>query len=160
MRFLAKTIPLLLTIILAGCGSPYQYWDLSHFNLDPESLNSGDKVKVLYTSRAPSDYNGMEYYIHMVVTAVATGDTVNLLTTANNDLKASDPDKVFTFSDERSLVSKIIRQDLSDIEGIDVDKLESAEMKRYDKVIRDPRYDQIADNNHPTVIGVIGVSNN
>lgn len=144
----------LLTIL--GCGSRYEYWDISHFKMDPNALSDKEEITVLYSSRAPDYQNDLEHFIHFVVVSRRTGDTVNVLSISNTHVKKDDSKKVFNYFDPNNPMSKI---DLMHQQGITVQNVnEIATDKLYaiQNVLRDPAFDFIANNTHPTVIGTIG----
>lgn len=144
-------------LILTACGSNYEYWDISKFHIDNSALEDNEEIKLLYTSRGP-DYNqDLEYYIHLITVSQKTGDTVNILTTADNGITIADKDKVFNFFSQDNVATKIIQMDMESIKDIKhVDDLDKMESKKIDKVARDPKFDYIANNDYPTIIGSIG----
>jgi hypothetical protein len=156
-----KSIIYTLSVLLFSCnGDVYKYWELSKFRLDKNALKDGEEIKILYTSRGP-DYNkDLKYYIHIVAVSQETGDTVNILTFSDNGFKMEDGDKVFNYFDENNHITKI-GHSLEKIDSIEhVDDIEKIQNPKINKVARDPRYDDIADNNYPTVIGTIGIMTN
>lgn len=153
-----------LTLLLVGCGKNYEYWDLSKFKIDTNALKDGDEIKLLYTSQGP-DYNqNQEYYIHVVVVNLKTGDTVNILTTDNNGFDARSADKVYNYYDMNniaSVASRLWSSDSTTLKEIrNVSEIKNIKLKQIDKVARDPEFDHIADNKFPTVIGSIGQTSN
>lgn len=148
----------LLVIIMFSCSSnsKYEYWNLSEFNLSENALADNEKIKLVYSSRAPDNNEDFEYYIHLIVVSQESGDTVNVLTTANNGFKKEDAEKVFNFFNKDNVVTKISQSDMEDIENITADKLKNTPLRNITKVARDPDFDYLADNDFPTVIGSIG----
>ncbi|MCF8428415.1 MAG: hypothetical protein K9I36_16900 [Bacteroidia bacterium] len=157
---MAKTITCifgLFTLLLLSCETNYEYWEVSKFKIDNTALEDSEEIKLLYTSRGP-DYNReLKYYIHLIAISQKTGDTVNILTTADNGITRDDKDKIFNFFNQENLASKLIQMDLNNLKDIKhVDDVNKVEMKKINKVARDPKFDNIADNNYPTIIGSIG----
>jgi len=157
---MAKTIICifgLFALFLISCETNYEYWEVSKFKIDNTALEDSEEIKLLYTSRGP-DYNReLKYYIHLIAISQKTGDTVNILTTADNGITRDDKDKIFNFFNQDNLASKLIQMDLNNLQDIKhVDDVNKVEMKKIDKVARDPKFDNIADNNYPTIIGSIG----
>ena len=147
----------LLTIILTSCGNKYEFWDISKFQIDKNALEDNEEIKLLYTSRGPDDNRELEYYIHLIAISQKTGDTVNILTTANNEITMSDKDKVFNYFNQDNVATKLLQMDLLNIKEIKhIDDIDQMDSKKIDKVARDPDFDNIANNNFPTVIGSIG----
>jgi hypothetical protein len=147
----------LSTFLITGCGNKYEFWDISKFRIDNSALEDNEEVKLIYTSRGP-DYNkDLKYYIHLIAVSQKTGDTVNILTTADNGLTMEDKDKVFNFFNQDNVASKLIQMDPEKLKEIKhIDDINNTELKKIDKVARDPNFDGIADNNYPTIIGTIG----
>lgn len=151
----------LLTILLSACGSTYEYWDILKFNIDNNALEDSEEIKLLYTSRGSDSNRNLEYYIHLIVVSQKTGDTVNVLTTADNGITMSDKDKVFNFFDQDNLGTKLLQMDLNKIKDFkDIEDINKMEFKKIKNVARDPNYDYIADNNYPSIIGSIGTMTN
>lgn len=151
----------LFTLFLISCGSKYEYWEVSKFKIDNTALEDNEEIKLLYTSRGPDFNKELKYYIHLIAISQKTGDTVNILTTADNGITMDDKDKIFNFFNQDNLASKLIQMDLDNLKDIKhVDDINKAEMKKIDKVARDPKFDNIADNNYPTIIGSIGTMTN
>jgi hypothetical protein len=154
-----KTIYLsgLLMLLLTSCGTQYEYWDISKFRIDNNALADNEEIKLIYTSRGPDFNRDLKYYIHLIAVSQKTGDTVNILTTAYNELKPADKGKTFNFFNQDNIAAKMIQMDPEGLKGIKhVDDINKIEMKKIDKVARVPEFDYIADNNYPTIIGVIG----
>ncbi len=155
-----KRSPFLLlffSYLLISCGSNYSYWDVSKFKMDKSALSDSEEIKLIYSSRGPDFNENLDYYVHLICISQESGDTVNILTTSRNDLKSSDGDRVFHFFDEDNIMTKMSRMNQKGAGEInhvdDLDKLEPLNIK---KVARDPEFDEIADNDYPTVIGSIG----
>lgn len=150
-----------LVFTLSACGNKvdYDYWLLSRFNLQPTALAEGEAVKLLYTSQGP-DYNrDFKYYIQLVAVSQKTGDTVNILTTSINDLKKNSGDIVFNYYGPDSDITLMSQIDVEQLKkGMQIDEIRKLPRKRIDRVARDPKYDDIADNHFPTVIGCIAVT--
>lgn len=156
-------LSLLLAIILMSCGSNYEYWDISKFQIDNTALEDQEEIILLYSSRGPDGNKDLEYYIHMVAVSQETGDTVNILTVAANGITMSDKDRVFNFFNQENVAShvttNIVQMDMENLTDINhIDDLKDVEPKKITKVARDPAFDDIADNNFPTIIGVIGIT--
>ena len=152
---------ILLALLFFSCETQYEYWNISKFNMDETALENEEEVKIIYTSRGP-DYNqDLKYYVHLIAISQKSGDTVNILSTGVYGLTKDDEHKVFNYFNENSLISKLSQMDqgkLNDIKHVDkMNELEpQVEYKLINKVARDPKFDDIADNDHPTVIGLIG----
>lgn len=147
----------LLTFLMTSCGGKYKYWEISKFRMDNNALEDNEEIKLLYTSQGPGNNKNLEYYIHLIAVSQKTGDTVNILTTADNGITIEDKDKIFNFFNMKNVVSKLAQMDLDNIADIkntgDINKIE---LKKIEKVARDPEFDDIADNDYPTIIGSIG----
>ena len=142
-----------LSFVIISCSN-YEYWELSKFHFVENALKDGEDIKVVYSSRGP-DYNkDLEYYTQVVVVSQLSGDTVNILTTARNGFEKEDENKVFVFYNEDNILTKLAQTYLS---TKDTGNLENIELKDIQKVARDPKFDFIADNNFPTIVGIIGL---
>ena len=148
-----------LIAVLMSCGSGYEFWDISKFNMDNNALEDKEEIKLIYTSQGP-DYNqDLEYYIHYIVVSQKTGDTVNVLTTGIHGITKNDGDKIFIFFNKDNLMTKLAHMDTDHLtEPRELKELEKTEMKKITKVARDPEFDYVADNNYPTIIGTIGTT--
>jgi hypothetical protein len=145
-----------IILLLTSCGK-YKYWDISKFKIDNNALEDGEAVKLYYSSRGPDSNGEREYYIQLIVISQKTGDTVNVLTALDNELTMADKDKVFNFIAQNNIVSKMIQMDPDDLADIkNIDDVNKIEVKKINKVARDPEFDAIADNNYPTIIGTLG----
>ncbi|HEX7846127.1 MAG TPA: hypothetical protein VF476_10040 [Chitinophagaceae bacterium] len=149
----------LIGLFLASCGSgsTYEFWNISKFNMDKNALEDNEEIKLLYTSRGPDSNKDLEYYIHLIAVSQKTGDTVNILTTVDNGITEKDGNKIFNFFNQDNLASKLMQMDLEKLKDIKhIDEVNNRPSKEIDKVARDPKFDDIADNNYPTIIGSIG----
>lgn len=146
-------------LIFSGCNHyDYKTWDIDQFQIEPSALKDKEKVKVLYTSRSPN-VKVDTVYTHLIVRSEETGDTVNILTTANTPFKSSDVDSVFTYFDEDNLIFKIAQIGAANLEPNSIiEQAEKTKPIRYKKVWRDPTFDHLAKNTFPSVFGVIGKS--
>ena len=132
-----------LILFLSSCNHGYKFWDISKFSIVDSALKDKEEIKLLYSSRGPDNNEDLKYYIQIVAVSQKTGDTVNILTTVNNGISMDDKNKVFNYFDQNNFVSKSIQND-------------TKKLKDITKVARDPKFDNIADNKFPTVIGTIG----
>jgi hypothetical protein len=147
----------LLTILLLGCSDKTKYWDIEKFKIVKSALTDNQEIKLLYSSQAPDNNENLNYYLHLVVVNQKTGDTVNVLTTAENGFTINDADKIFNYFDESNIATKSLQLSSEAIRDLDVEKLKNLQPKQISKVVRNEKYDYIADNNFPTVIGSIGI---
>ena len=130
-------IILSLIFTLVGCEEKHDYWSMEQFKLEENALANGESVSVVYYSRGAfsEDYN-QDYYMHAVVTSQESGKKVNVLTFGNSELsKITNDDNSMIFYNEP--------------------QQEGETFPTHDRVARDKRFDRVADNNYPTVIGVL-----
>ncbi len=131
---MTKRILVLIVIATAiSCHSKYSFWGIDKFRMDTKALDPLEEIKLLYSGRAPENNQQQDYYIQVVVVSMKSGDTVNILTTMDNGFSEMDGERVFNFI-----------PDLSPSE-------------HYTKIARDPKFDKIADNKFPAILGSIGV---
>lgn len=148
---------ILTAIMLFSCENGYKYWDISKFRIDNVALEDNEEIKLFYSSRGPDSNEDLEYYIHLIVISQKTGDTVNVLTTADNGFTKEDKDKVFNYFNQDSFATKVSQIGVDNLENIkDIEDINNIPAKDIKKVARDPKFDYLADNNYPTVIGSIG----
>lgn len=145
-------------IILAACSNNhgYKFWDVSKFHFVDTVLKNNEEIKLLYSSRGPGNNEGLEYYIQLVVVSQKSGDTANILTTVDNGFMAGDKDKIFNYFDQNNIVTQNTYLRPEDVGELNKYSNRDTTHKIL-KVARDPKYDEMADNNYPTVIGTIGV---
>ena len=146
---------IILVIILSSC-SPFEFWDIDKFKITPSALSDGEEVTLLYYSNSPS---GGEFYTHALVKSNLTGDTVNVLTFPSPDLSEhSFYDLVRVYNSKPDIKSELgkfknipdsIKNELS---GVVPPKIS---WKKHNKVVRDPEFDFLADNQFKTVIGTL-----
>ncbi len=125
--------------------------------MNPTALDDNEEVKILYSSGGPDSNENLEYYIHLIVVSQKTGDTVNVLTTMQNGFDISKEDKVFNYLNQGNPITKLMQTNLEKIK--DADEINRTKLKDIKKVARDSKFDYIANNNYPTVIGVLGFEN-
>jgi len=151
----------LLSLLLVSCETRYRIKDISKFRMDATALADGEPIKLLYTSQAPDHNEDLSYYIHVIVVSQKTGDTVNVLTTADNGFTLRDKDNVFNFFSQDNFVTKIIQMDSEKLKDVKhIGDIDAFQLKKINKVVGDPAFDYLEDNNYPTVIGTIGTMTN
>lgn len=147
-------------LLLMSCGNEESYWPTSKFRIVKDALVNDEEVKIIYASAAHGINHESNFYIQMIAVSERTSDTVNILTNIYNGFSDGDVDQVFVFQDKDQYVYKIGEMDLEDLQNLkNTDKIQNANPKARNKVYRDPRFDYIADNNFPTVVGIIGLKN-
>jgi hypothetical protein len=155
-----KTFSLLAIcfLLLSSCNG-YQFLDISKFNIVDTALKNNEEIKLLYSGRGPDNNKDLEYYIQIIAVSQKTGDTVNILTPVDNGFSMDDKDKVFNYFDQNNIASKLILMDSEKLTDMNnVNEASKAAPKKIMKVARDPKFDRIANNNYPTVIGSIGTT--
>jgi len=159
-----KTHVLLVLLVFAlfsSCSEDttrYEFWNTSKFKLDSTVMHDNDEIKLIYTSGAPDDNKDLRYYIHVIAVSQKSGDTINILTPLDNGFNPGDGDKVYNFVSEDNIAYKLMQRQVAQVqEPAGQQDISHLKAKRIDRVARDPRFDKIADNNYPTVIGTIGI---
>ncbi len=137
-------IPILLTLLISCSGDDYQFWDIEKFTMADNALENNEEVKLLYWSGGPDFNKQREYYYHAIVVSEESGDTVNILTAANHGFDESSQNQTYNYVGNEDLAGKIL------------DKFLGGEKDNIRKVARDASFDDLADNDFPTVIGNIG----
>lgn len=158
MKIKSALIILIFISASIGCNKQHKFWDIEKFNIDEQALKDREPIKLLYTSQGP-DYNkSLEYYFHIIVVSQESGDTVNILSPINNGFKKSDGNKTFIFVSKENVAFKYLQMDSEKLTELnDIEKIAQEPEKKISKVARDPEFDSIADNDYPTIIGLIGI---
>lgn len=105
---------------------------------------------------SPDQKRNLRYYNHLIVVSQKSGDTGNALSVVNHGISMDDMGEIFVFNSRESQAAKFIERKL--ILDQDDPNAEGYDHTKIDKVIRDPKYDHIANNDYPTIIGVNGKS--
>lgn len=146
-----------LTLLICACGHKYEFWDISKFTIDNEALAEYEKVQILYSSQGPyHDEDALPFYTHLLVVSLATGDTVNILTPTSHELSLDQKDQIFHFLKQDNVATKLIQMNADEINNVkDINDLANQPAQIITKVSRDPKFDFLADNNYPSIIGII-----
>jgi len=153
----------LLGFLITSCSSnnsssnsksKVEFWDISKFNIDNNALTEYEEIKLLYSSRGLNYDQNNDYYIHIIAVSVASGDTVNILTPLKNGFKENDKDKIFNFMSKDNVATIAM---MEQFQSLNKSKQSNSGLNNISKVIRDPNFDYLADNDYPTIIGMIGV---
>lgn len=154
MKFLVSLIS--FTLLLSNCNDEKNtFWDITKFKIDESALVDSEEIKILYASNGPEQNKDKLFFYHVVVVSVKTGDTINILSTINNNFKESDQYKVYNFLNQNnfdSIENKFDSAQISHSSLLD----NSLKTSTISKVVRDTNFDNIADNSYPTIIGFIG----
>lgn len=149
----------LLFVILVFFTSCHfgQFRNISEFNMQPNALKDGEKIRLLAYFYGPSN-SGIDFYNHMVVQSEQSGDTCNILIPWEHGFEQSDGDSIYNYFSPDNLINQVNVEGLSagtrNIRPEDF----SAKFPDYNKVVRIKAFDHIAKNNFPTVKGSIGMS--
>jgi hypothetical protein len=151
-------LPVLLLTI--SCQDNLLYWEMSQFTIQESALADKEEIKILYSLCLPPD-RALEAYSHFVVRSVQSGDTINILSVVGTTVTSGD--EVYNFLPASSSTVKNLTKTIT---GLDVDSIAEAHgaegMKSKDmmltKVLRDKKFDDIANNSYPTVFGAVGKS--
>ncbi|MFO8088077.1 MAG: hypothetical protein R6T91_09800 [Bacteroidales bacterium] len=158
---------ILILIIISACNDKtLEYWDISEFNIAEDALKDGEKLKLLYTSQGDYVNDDKEHYYHYVVVSKETGDSVNILTNKSiqlDKLKKNSNNIIFVslagqaIDFVRGINSEYIKDEQLSENLTNVDSIESEINLNINKVVRDPDFDDIAQNDHPAIIGFLGI---
>lgn len=146
---------IILAAFLASCQPKLEFRDFNDFKIS-DFVETNDKVELLYASGSPDNNPNLDYFIHLVAIHKASGDTINILTTFNRGGGSGDAKNIFKFykqnSDEgQKFYEKAHQKSIEKNNKLDAAKA----LSNINKVVRDKRFDQIAKNNFPTVVGFI-----
>jgi len=151
---------LVTLILITGCTQNIEFWKIEKFDILENGLKENEEVTAIYYSGGPHDeYVEGGYYRHAVVISSITQDTFNVLTFPTYDLEnISSGNNIFNFISNPA-VEKLI-PNLEDFpedmqESLLNSEPEKTEWAKYSKVIRNPDFDYITNNEHKTVIGAL-----
>ena len=148
-------------LVLNSCSGRYQYWHLSKFNMNAHALKENEPVKIIYASQAPGDVKDRSYFIHLIAVSQSSGDTVNILTTINNGFERDSGNEVYNFLTADNQVVQLMHGDYENIKSVDeLEKLAPVDVRHINKVVRDPQFDYLADNQYPSIVGWVGKTGN
>jgi hypothetical protein len=140
----------IISISLLSCDKTYEFWPISKFNISEDALINDEQVTIIYYSRGPYDDEVDEgFYRHAVVVSDKTGDTINVLTFPNHDLDNLTENNRTVVYNNHPVLDKSITEKLL-LSGTDISK---ATWDPLYQVARDPKFDHIADNDFPAIIG-------
>lgn len=155
MKLVYQLMSSFFLLCFASCIDLGQrYWELSKFKISENALSNGDELKLLYYSGGDlTNKLDPKAYIHFIAVAVYSGDTVNIL--AKPPIKSytkAELQETYYFYDKNSLVYKQYLMPDKIIESIsNWDNV----VDNKTKVCRDPKFDDLADNNYPSIIGCV-----
>lgn len=146
-------LPFIAAFLSNSCAPNIEYRDISEFTINNEVIETKQKVSLMYASATPPDEEILSYFVHAVGVVEVTGDTINILTPFNRGAGAGDSKNEFKFypiySEEGiSYFEETINKDREVKKNIE-------EINTITRVSYDKRFDYVAKNNFPTVIGFI-----
>jgi hypothetical protein len=151
----SRYIVVAFAVLFNSCGNNYEFWDISKFRIDNEALADWEEVQLIYCSPDPQhDEVDFPFYTHMIVVSSRSGDTVNVLSRTGNWLSHEKKNQIFRFIKQESNAAKIIQKHFDEIKNTSEPTNQPTE--QINKVCRDPKFDFLADNTFPSIIGVIG----
>jgi hypothetical protein len=149
---------LVLVVSLFACQEDREYWEIDHFNLVENALDEGEKFKVIYYLMLAQNDNKENAFNHYIVISEETGDTVNIL--SNGASPIDGPDEIYSFSSKHeNLIVAMLNNEIKDgrYESVeDVIGKPDVIITKGRKVLRDRKFDDLANNNFPTIIGSLG----
>ncbi|HUS03146.1 MAG TPA: hypothetical protein VMY77_15515 [Chitinophagaceae bacterium] len=152
-----KFIVLLIIGSLVSCTSA-KYRDVSEFNMQPEALKEGERIRLIAYFFGPSKTNN-DSYNHVLVVSEESGDTCNILIPWDHGFTQTDGDSIYNYFRPESLINNIkIDDNTPGTREVDLKEITS-KFPEYNKVIRIPEFDDVAINKFPTVKGSVGKIN-
>jgi hypothetical protein len=142
-------LPVITALIFTACEPAYKYKNVSEFNIVENLLENLEEVELIYATGSPKNHIYTDAFIHVMAIRKNSGDTVNILTTFNRGDGSGSSKNVFKFyTPESEEGQKFFQKTHStDTDAIEIYSIERA--------FRDPRFDFLANNQHPTTIGFI-----
>lgn len=152
---LIKLLPvLLLSLIVFACIPDVEYRTLAEFDFDENAVSNLEKLELLYVSATPTDQEHLTYFVHAVALMNDSKDTVNVLTPFSRGAGGGSSKNEFKFltleSEEGKEYFKKLYQDPEAPVQYEFERI-----LKIDRVSYDKRFDYIAKNNFPTVIGFL-----
>lgn len=144
----------LLGLVLFACVPEVAYRGLDEFQIDETAINNKDELELLYASASPTNEEHLTYFVHAVALVKSTGDTVNVLTPFNRGAGGGAAKNIFKFytlnSEEGQAYFKKLYQDPEAPKQYSFEAIEKINRVTYDK-----RFDYIAKNSFPSIIGFL-----
>ena len=151
MKFLHRLLSILFAIlVLHACVPDIAYRDLSEFQINPSALDNLEAIELLYASATPTEEEHLTYFIHAVGISKTTGDTINVLSTFNRGAGGGSSKNEFKYLSLESEEGKAYFTKMYGDTPYDFSSILKINRVTYDK-----RFDYIAKNNYPTVIGYL-----
>jgi hypothetical protein len=144
-------------LLFCSCGNNYEFWDISQFRIDNKALADMEKVRIVYTSQGPYfEEDTPPFYTHLIAISLDSGDTVNILTPKGTAFSLEKTEQIFHFLKQDNVATKLLQMNPDEINNVkNINDLADQPVPVIDKVSQDPKFDFLADNNFPSIIGVI-----
>lgn len=153
MKVNILTQTLFAALFLFSCAPEVAYQDISEFNIVADAIPNNTSLVMLYSSATPTDEAHLSYFIHLVGIVKDGTDTVNVLTTFNRGDGGGESKNEFKYYTLDSEEGKEYFEALYN-EGME-EKHSIEEIASITRVTYDKRFNYVAKNNFPTVIGFI-----
>jgi len=127
--------------------------DIAEFKINNEILKDGDYVEILGSSGNLTLDHEIEFYNLVVVRSIETGDTVNVLVTTFYEANLNNPKT--RFMSNSSFAGKLI-ENISNLEDLTAENLNTLKPKSYKKVFYDSEYIQVDVREYPAITGTLG----
>lgn len=139
---------------ITACIPEVAYRDISEFQFNPSALDNTEEIELLYASATPTNEEHLTYFVHAVGISTTSGDTVNVLTTFNRGAGGGSSKNVFKYftldSEEGKNYFEKMYNDPEAERQYDFSAIADITRVTYDK-----RFDYVAKNTYPTVIGFL-----
>lgn len=139
--------------LLFACAPDVAYQDLSNFNIVEDAIPNNTELLMMYSSATPDKEEDLSYFIHLVGVVKGGTDTVNVLTIFNRGDGGGTAKNVFKYYNLDSEEGIKYFESLYNV-GTE-NKRSINEIAQIKRVTYDKRFDYIAKNKYPTVIGFI-----
>lgn len=153
MKLNILALSIFTAFFLFSCAPEVSYQDLSNFTIVEDAIPNNSTLLMMYSSATPEDEADLSYFIHLVGVVQNGTDTVNILTTFNRGDGGGAAKNVFKYYSLNS------EEGIAYFESLYNDGTEHPrtldEINLIQRVTYDKRFDYIAKNNYPTVIGFI-----
>lgn len=165
----------LIAILLTSCENKSTLWSTSKFSSTLTDKIDSFEFKIIYSSRGPdvsenfddpvgtyttssdkdfTPFKITDYYVHYVVLALASNDTLNILSPEAIQIAQKDIDKTFFFTANMESNKKLLYS-MKKVTVLKTFNPNDFTIPTRDSVARAPEFDHIAENKFKTVIGFI-----
>ncbi|RYY41117.1 MAG: hypothetical protein EOO08_03155 [Chitinophagaceae bacterium] len=148
--------PLLFSLLLLAACNPGRFRPISDFRINPKALHEEEPVKVIYYNPGLGNPTKDRYFSHIIVVSQETRDTVNVLAGVDHGLTEADKEKVYNFGGPGTLTYRLLFAEDQYSPDMDINQVPEPVLD-FKKVAYNPQHQGSVRNNHPAIIGSLGI---